>query len=189
MWVRKPRLVLSTPAAEWEPKQSKSVALVLMSWQRCYWRTNNGLASYFGSYIHSFGGDCKAHKTILSEIRTPPWSQKTAVTRHPRKRRHRFGKSGNNIKIRRYRDTRYEIRPPPAPSQTILYLVSAYLCISITVSGSAGDTQVAPTLLYVKKPPCFAAGRFRALFKRDISRTFSCSYGQLQTSACASGWG
>ena len=113
LWVRKPRLVLSTPAAEWEPKQSKSVALVLMSWQRCYWRTNNGLASYFGSYIHSFGGDCKAHKTILSEIRTPPWSQKTAVTRHPRKRRHRFGKSGNNIKIRRYRDTRYEIRPPP----------------------------------------------------------------------------
>ena len=188
MWVRKPRLVLSTPAAEWEPKQSKSVALVLMSWQRCYWRTNNGLASYFGSYIHSFGGDCKAHKTILSEIRTPPWSQKTAVTRHPRKRRHRFGKSGNNIKIRRYRDTRYEIRPPRPVSN---YLVSR-ICVSLYLNYRfwfGGRHTGRPYIIIREKTALLFSKAVSSVFKRDISRTFSCSYGQLQTSACASGWG
>ena len=38
-------------------------------------------------------------------------------------------------------------------------------------------------------PEEFSSGAAIALVKRDISSTFSCSYGQLQTSACASGWG
>ena len=39
-----------------------------------------------------------------------------------------------------------------------------------------------------QKPPCLRRAASSKL-KRDINRTFSCSYGQLQTSAYASGWG
>ena len=41
----------------------------------------------------------------------------------------------------------------------------------------------------MRKPLCMLQSGCLSIVKRDINRTFSCSYGQLQTSACASGWG
>jgi len=52
------------------------------------------------------------------------------------------------------------------------------------------DCHVAALLAMTQKTVEEIFDRFSALLlKGDINRTFSCSYGQLQTSAYASGWG